>query len=285
MKNLKSIRQLNLLWVAVLLSFASGCGSGSSSGGGGSQNAVGPISGNWQISLQKSQDQQPKELSGFLSEDTQGNVTGQMAFTQVPATPCSGIGAASGSINSAGSISLTVAPTGVSIDLTGTVNSNLSYMSGQYNIATTGCTGGEIPQSGSWTADLVQPFNGSILGTFDSTEVDGDTFPISGQVNQGQSNGSSSAPLTGNLSISGSSCFTSANISGQISGTGVVINLASSDGTQVGQILGSSSYDGTSLTGSYTILPQTTPGSQCTKGDFGAVCLGLNTKTAPTCGS
>lgn len=101
---------------------------------------------------------------------------------------------------------------------------------------------------------------------------------ISGQVNQAQNSGGSYAALTGNLAITGSSCFTSATISGQISGTAVVINFASSNGMQIGQITGAASTTSgtTQLTGKYNIVPQNGPAeTPCREGDSGSVSFTL----------
>jgi hypothetical protein len=112
---------------------------------------------------------------------------------------------------------------------------------------------------------------GSIQGTFVSNKLGG-TYPISGKVTQGANSGNSSTPLSGNLSIVGSPCFTTSVISGAISGTSVVIIFSESDGTEIGQISGTSSFNGTSLTGSYKTLRQNTPpGTPCHAGDTGTV--------------
>jgi hypothetical protein len=93
-------------------------------------------------------------------------------------------------------------------------------------------------------------------------------------VSQAQNSGGSYAALTGTLDITGSSCFTSAAISGQISGTAVVINLATSNGVQIGQVNGTAttSMGTTSLAGKYNIVPQNGPaGTACREGDAGTV--------------
>lgn len=230
-------------------------------------------SGNWQMSLEKTGAKTAsKQLSGFLLDNSQGVLTGSMIVIDYP---CSGVGAANGAITQS-SISLTVNPTGLTINLQGTLGSGSSSMSGSYTILSSGCTGTHTqPEGGSWKADLVQPFTGNIRGTFTSTKF-GTTFPISGSITQGQNNGGTYAALTGSLDISGSSCFTSASISGEISGTSVLINFGSSDGTQIGQVSGTSSLDGSSLTGRYTILPQNSaPGTPCREGDVGSVSFTL----------
>ena len=233
----------------------------------------GQISGNWQISLQRTNSKlAPKPVSGFLQQGSGTSVTGNMMVTNVP---CSGTSQVTGTADQA-DVSLTMNPNGTSLSLTGKIGSTPGTMSGTYVLLSTGCRGSASnpSQSGSWTGNLVQPLQGTLQGTFVSNTLG--SFDVSGQVSQGQSNGSSNAPLTGNLSITGSSCFSTATITGLISGTAVAINLADSVGTEIGQISGTSSLDGKSLTGTYKIVPKTGPsGTPCLEGDNGTITLTL----------
>jgi hypothetical protein len=245
--------------------------------GGGSSNspAASAVSGNWQMNLQKSDSKlAPKNLSGFLAENADGTVTGNVLVSDIP---CSGIGAVNGSVSQP-NVSLVVSPNGLTVNLTGQIGTGSTSMSGNYTILSSGCGGSQSgPQSGSWTANQVSPFTGNISSgsTFTSRKF-GATYPISGNVSQGQNNGSSYAPLTGNLSIKGSSCFSSATMSGLISGISVVLNFANASGTELGQISGTSSLDGTSLKGTYKVVPQNSPpGTPCREGDIGSVTLML----------
>jgi hypothetical protein len=264
------MQQFRFAPVLLMLFYMTACGGSSQS----ANSAAGAVSGNWQMSLQKNNSKlKPNTLSGFLLEDAAGTVTGNVILTYVP---CSGVGAASGAVTQP-NISLTVSPNGTTLSLTGTVGSDLSSMSGDYTMLSTGCSGSQnLPsQTGTWKANLVKPFSGNIQGTFTSTTL-GTAFPISGQVSQGPNTGGTYAALTGNLAITGSSCFSSASISGVISGTAVAINFSASNGTEIGQITGTSSLDGTSLSGSYKIVPQgTLPGTPCRGGDTGTVSLTL----------
>jgi hypothetical protein len=76
--------------------------------------------------------------------------------------------------------------------------------------------------------------------------------------------------LTGNLSATGY-CFATANITGVVSGTTEVISLVNPAGVQIGQMNLTSSTDGTTLTGSYNLLPQPEP--PCGDGTSGTVTL------------
>jgi hypothetical protein len=247
-----------------------GCGGGSSNSN--SSPSLGSISGNWQMSLQKSNSTlQPKTQSGFLVQNG-GNVAGSVLFTDIP---CSGIGGVTGTVSGT-DVSLVVDPVGVEVNLSGTVGSGQTAMSGNYTILSTGCSGTETaPQTGTWTASLVSPFSGNIQGTFASTPHS-TTYAITGSVKQGSNTGVSTAPLTGTMNATGY-CFAAANITGSIGGTAVVIDLADTDGVEVGQIIGTSSLDGTSFTGTYQILGlgSTVP-PPCGDGDSGAVTFSLS---------
>ncbi|HTC49484.1 MAG TPA: hypothetical protein VK722_19340 [Candidatus Aquilonibacter sp.] len=247
-----------------------GCGSGSSNSN--SSSSSGSISGNWQMSLQKSNSTlQPKTQSGFLVQNGE-NVGGSVLFTDIP---CSGIGNVTGTVSGT-DVSLVVDPVGIEVNLSGTVGSGQTSMSGNYTILSTGCSGTETaPQTGAWTANLVSPFSGNIQGTFVSTPHSA-TYAITGSVKQGSNTGVSTAPLTGTMSATGY-CFATANITGSIGGTAVVIDLADTDGVEVGQIIGTSSLDGTSFAGTYQILGlgSTVP-PPCGDGDSGTVTFSLS---------
>ena len=294
------MRWFGLTILALCLSCIASCGGG----GSGSDPAGAAVSGNWEISLQgsgsmvaeKMRERQLRAarlpaggmrlpgakadfdspdvvadvnyLSGFLVEGTDGVVTGSALFS---AKPCSGVGEVSGSVNET-AVSLTVSPNGVTVNLTGLVGAGATTMNGSYTMLSSGCGGSQSnPQAGSWTANLVSPLMGNIQGTFVSTKS-ATTYPIAGKIAQGPNSGSSNAPLTGSLNITGSPCFTASTISGAISGTAVVIIFNGPNGTEIGQISGTSSLNGTALTGSYKIVPQNTPpGTPCHAGDAGSV--------------
>ena len=253
-------RNLGTGWIAFCL-FMIGCGGGSGSSD--PPSAAWPISGNWQMEMQKSSTA-TRTQSGFLLEKNNA-VSGSLIFA---GTTCAGMGNVSGTV-SGSDVSLSVEPTGLSIDLTGTLGPDKASMSGNYAMLAAGCG---KPETGTWTAALIKPLNGSFQGSFVSTRS-GTTFPASAQIGQGANVGTASAPLTGTLSITGSSCFTTANISGLISGTSVVLNFGESAGTQVGQVTGTSTPDGTSLSGTYSIPEQGAPGAPCHAGDIGTFTL------------
>jgi hypothetical protein len=244
----------------------SGCGSNS-----GKAPSSGSISGNWQMSLQKDgSTNAPRSQAGFLIQNSDV-VTGGMMLTDIP---CSGVGSVSGTV-SGSAVSLTLNPTGVVVNLSGIIGSDQASMSGNYTILSTGCSGSQsAPINGTWTADLVAPVTGTAQGSITS-KPHGTTFSLTGQLSQGANTGDSISSITGNLSFTGY-CYTTATVLGSISGTSVALDLVNTDGTEIGQITGTASLDGTSLTGTYSVRGQGAGASQdCVDGDSGTVTLTL----------
>jgi hypothetical protein len=253
-----------LLCSAMLLA---GCGSTSNNTSNSSSSAPDVLSGNWQMSLLPTGKTLAKTQSGFLVQ-TGNNVTGRVMVLD---SPCSGVGDVSGTIDGTG-VSLSVSPTELDIVLTGSVGSDQKSMSGNFTLQQNGCSGtSSAPLSGTWTADLVAPLNGKIQGTFTSKE--GVTYPVAGQISQGPNTGTSTAILTGNFTVSGY-CFFGAGFTGTVSGTALVLNLLNPDGSQAGQMTGSNSTDGTSISGKYNISAEgDTP--PCKGGDGGTFSFSL----------
>jgi hypothetical protein len=256
----RSMKRRTIL-VLAMLGTTAGCGGGSSAPVG-----TGILTGNWQMTLQKSDSTlKPKTQSGFLLQQND-TVTGNVSLR---ATSCSGIGGVTGQV-SGSTVSLSVAPTGLLVNLSGTIGSDQASMSGSYAILSQGCSGaGLAPETGTWTANLLKPLNGGFQGTFTSNRV-GD-LQVTGKVSQSQNGGSSSAPLAGNIAVAGY-CFASASLYGSISGTSVVLSMLDPDGMQIGQVIATSSLDSKSLTGTYRVLQQTGK-PPCGSGDAGTVTL------------
>jgi hypothetical protein len=265
-------RQVAILLLAWLL-LMSACGTSNTA----STGSTGSISGNWLIGLTDTADTKASiTQSGSLLENNDV-VTGSLIFTD---SPCSGVGSVQGSVTGS-AVSLTVNPTGTEINLTGAMGSDSSCaskqacMGGTYTTLSMGCTAGKtIPSTGTWTATLISPLNGNIAGSLISNK--GSTYTVTGQVSQGANSGSSSTPLSGSLTFSAGFCYAAANIVGSISGTSVVMNLVDSDGTQIGQAMATSSFDGTLLTGTYQYLGQGTGATkECTSDGTGNVTLAI----------
>lgn len=257
--------QCRIAFLVALSLLTSACGSANS------KSSSELISGNWQMNLVPTRGKVTIiSQSGFLLQND--NVIIGSMFLGYPS--CTGVGSVAGSISGT-NIEFTVDLAGLTVNLSGALGSDQASMSGAYDILVSGCQGSETntpPETGSWTANLVKPLNGNFQGTFMSKSLQ-TLLPVTGQVTQGQNTGLSDTSLTGNLSISGY-CFTGANISGLVSGTNVVIFLADPSGVQIGQVMGTSTVDGTSVTGTYEILPQGST-KACSDGDHGEVALTL----------
>jgi hypothetical protein len=120
----------------------------------------------------------------------------------------------------------------------------------------------------------VAPLQGTLQGTFTSNKT-GDVWPITGKIDQGQNTGISNTTLTGNVAITGY-CLAGATISGVVSGTNVVMELVNSSGVEIGQVSGTSALDGSSVKGTYMIIPQGPGNAQpCANGDSGTVTFTL----------
>jgi hypothetical protein len=188
--------------------------------------------------------------------------------------PCSGVGSVTGSV-SGDSVSLAISPVGTSVSLSGTIANPPTSLSGTYTILSLGCAGSQTaPQVGNFTANLVKPVSGNITGTFAAGDSNL-TYAVTGTVTQGANAGQDSTPLTGSLTFTGF-CYASANIVGSISGTAVVMNLVQADGTQIGQVIGTASLDGTLVTGTYDYIGLGAgAGSNCVDGDSGTVTFAI----------
>src|ERR1700730_1741178 len=180
--------------VLVLSLLMAGCSSNSSKS---DPAGNGPLTGNWQMSLQPSNTKlKPNPQSGFLVQSSD-LVTGSVSVTDAP---CSGVAPVSGTVTG-NTVSLTLSPAGIEISLDGNLGSGNTSMSGTYNILSTGCSGTETaPQSGTWTANQVSPINGNITGTFTSNHS-ALSYSVTGMASQAANTGISSVALTGNLNV------------------------------------------------------------------------------------
>lgn len=248
--------QLRIALLLTLLLLLTACGNNDNKSS--SSSSSSSTSGNWQMSLQKSDSSlTPKTQSGSLVQ-TNDAIAGSVIFIDAP---CSGVGNVSGTVRGS-AVTLDVASTGLSVILDGTIAPGQTSMSGNYTILSTGCSGPQsAPQLGAFTANMVSPLSGNITGTFVSN-TGATTYAVTGQVAQGANTGDSTTPLTGSLTFTGF-CYATANIVGSISGTSVVMNMANANGAQIGQATGTSSLDGTLLSGKYQFLGQ---GSGAPKG-------------------
>jgi hypothetical protein len=258
------MRLITAVMLLACLAVLIACGGGNSS----SINPNGQISGNWQITLQRTPTSS-KTLSGFILQ-LSDSVTGGLMLSG----GCAGVGSATGTMTGQ-NISLDATVTGQALNLGGTVSSDGSTMTGTYTILASGCGNSE---TGTWSATRVKPLSGSFHGTLTSTRPSGIVSDVSGMITQGPNGGQSSAALSGTITSTNSPCFSSATLSGVISGTTVVIAITGTGDSALGQFFSlTTTTNGTSLTGKYSFLSQLQlpPGTPCRSGDAGNVSITL----------
>jgi hypothetical protein len=250
-----------VLWLASSL-LLTACGGGS----GNSASTDANLAGNWQITLQRQQSTTSKSESGFFVQS--GNsISGTLLLTGD--TDCAGIGSVQGQIDGT-NVTISVSQVGQTVNLTGSVGTaGSASLNGNYSILASPCGSTQV---GTWSATEVQALTGSFQAVFTSTDTSGVIFQSSGSLSEGPNTGSSFANLSGNMKSNDAACFSSANISGSISGTSVVLNLMSSEGVALGQIHGTTNTKANTITGVYDFLnPETPPLSGCQ--DFGTITV------------
>jgi len=305
-----------LLTLLAATTMLSACGGGSS---GGSENSE-TLSGNWQFTVANPPDGSfLGGLQGGFLLQTNGSVTGAAAYAvSLPLLPypCnSGSAQITGTI-SGQDVTLTAVAGTQTFTLTGMLSLDGSTMVGTY--ASTAGTAGDGAPCGTaqtelqWSAVLVPPITGPIQGSFHSTGgaagLDEQDFLVSGALSQAANTGGSNATVTGNLSFLNSTtnlidypCFTSAAVTGQISGNIVNLQIVGTDGStwgQIGEPAGSNGVTGVNpvtfasaqggyvLNGvgpSYLVATTACPGnlgSTTTAGDYGDICLALGSASA-----
>src|SRR5579863_532969 len=250
------MKTLVLVAVAVCLLSLTVCG-----GGGGNGNSTSSLlTGNWQASLKNSTTNAVKSESGFIIQS--GNfLSGNVLLTG--STACAGVGSAQGQLSGL-NVAIAVSQVGQTVNLMGTASSDGSTMSGNYTILASPCGNSQV---GTWTATQVHALTGSFQATFTSTKTTGLVFHFGGKIAQGPNNGGSTTTLAGNMTSPDAPCFSTASITGQISGTAIVFNLLSSEGVPLGQYSGTATTDATMITGGYNLQPQSASNSGCR--DFG----------------
>lgn len=243
----------------VLLILNSACG--------GSKQAAtgnGALSGNWQISLAGQTPAQPVIFTGFMLQ-TNNSVSGNLILgPSGNSTPCTGVNPIAGTVNGS-NVSLSINQFEQEISLQGTS----SPLAGQFSYQTGNCA--SSTDTGTWSAQQVQPLTGSFTGTFKSNVTQA-VLPVNGTLTQGSNTGSSTATITGTMQATGNNfCpyISQATVSGLISGTTVELSLYGPNGDLITQLgnLGQLNNgctaaacllvtpDATSLTGSYTFAP------------------------------
>jgi hypothetical protein len=216
---------------------------------GGSTTSTSPLSGNWQFALTNPATGAVKLESGFFLQSG-SLLNGNVLLTG--STVCAGVGSAQGTVTGP-NVSIAVSQVGQTINLNGMTEGSGSAMSGNYSIIGSACG---TTQVGTWTANQVAPLTGNFQATF--TQGGGGTVVIhfTGAITQGPNSGGSTTTLNGTMTSTDSPCFTDASITGQISGSAVLFNLADSEGITLGQFIGTVTKDASSITGTYDLFPQ-----------------------------
>jgi hypothetical protein len=213
-----------------------------------------PLSGNWQITLNRQTNPVPLTYTGFLLQ-TNNSVTGSLILGD----GCSGDGPVKGTINGQ-SLQLDVNEFGQNLTLTAALPSTGSastFLGGQFSTVTGGCT---YSSSGTWSAVQVAPITGPFHGKLVSSAGNG-TVDVAGTFTQGPNTGASYATLSATLSTTSVPPFCSyvatASITGVISGTTATLFFFDANGTQMNTfpLVATVALDGTSLTVDYFFLP------------------------------
>jgi len=241
--------------ISLFLFICIGCGSKSST------STNGPLTGNWQLNLTQNYPTPSAQLSasGFLvqaSNSLTGSVQGPVIIGASEFHECGGQGPLTGTI-SGQDVTFSLTPGGATLQFAGAISSDNTSMSGTYQGLSGACYN-QSSTSGTFTAQLVPPLNGSFTGTLNSGNymeaLNGSTTPVpvsvSGSFTQSPNADSSSATLTGTITAAGYPCFTTASMVGTISGQAVYLAIYSYNGQQIGTIgtLGSFGLPGSPAT-------------------------------------
>jgi hypothetical protein len=137
-------------------------------------------------------------------------------------------------------VTFSINPGGTVFDFTGTIASGNTSMSGTYSALGAACSD-EKAISGTFTAALIPPLNGSFTGTLsDSTYMAllnvSSPIAVTGSLTQSSNAGTSDATVTGTITATGYPCFETAYLTGTISGQSVYLNVFNYEGEQIGTL-------------------------------------------------
>jgi hypothetical protein len=234
----RSLRPLVTICLAVLLLVMAACGKGSTP-----PPTSGPLTGNWQLDLlqEEPRPQNSLSVSGFLVQ-AENALTGSVQVPPVAGQHnCGGIASVTGTV-SGQSVTLSVNEGGTTLNLTGTLSSDGKSMSGDYQGPGGGCF--TVPTTGTFNSFLIPPLNGNFTGTISNstymTLVTGASpaapIAVSGAITQSTNADASNATLTGTITAVDYPCFSTALLSGTISGQNVYLNIFGYNGVQIGTL-------------------------------------------------
>jgi len=256
------VKALTLATVVFLLTLTA-CG-----GGANSPNSAASLSGNWQMQLVRNPTFS-RSQSGFIVQSGK-MLNGGLTLSQNLLGNCAAAGPAQGQM-SGSKVAISVNETGQTVNLAGTVATDGSSMSGNYSILANGCGLSEV---GTWTGTKVKAVSGSFQATLSSSWRPNLVYQFTGTVTQGANTGAPNATLSGSMTSTNSPCFSNASLSGLISGTTLVLNPFAADGTALGQISGTVTTDGSTITGNYNFFNvNSTVFANCGGGDSGTISV------------
>jgi hypothetical protein len=180
-------------------------------------------------------------VSGFLAESNAA-LTGSVEVPPVAAHEnCGGIASVTGTVNGQ-TVTLVFNEGGTTLSLNGTISSDNTTMSGNYEGLGGGCF--TTATTGTWNALLIPPLTGNFTGTITNssymTLLTGESPPapiaVSGTISQTINSVGSSATLTGTITANNYPCFSTASLTGTISGQSVYLDLIGYNGLQIGTL-------------------------------------------------
>jgi len=226
--------------MTALLFAAESCGGGSSTP---SNTTSGPLAGNWQFFMVQGEPRPQSSFgaSGFIQQNSD-SLTGNIAFpaTQNTVNPnCGGVATMTGTV-SGSAVQLSFDVGGSSLTFTGTLAGDNKSMTGSYQGPGGGCF--THSTSGTWTALIVPSLNGTFTGELTNSTymeaLNGITpstpISITGSLVELQTTGASNATLSGTINAVGYPCFSSATVSGTISGENVYLTVFGYNGLAIG---------------------------------------------------
>lgn len=208
--------------------------------------------------------------AGFLVQ-TNNSLSGELLLSAQ--SQCAGLGSVQGTVKGS-NVAITLNQMGQVVSLTGVASNDGSSIAGTYSILGSSCAGNS--STGSWSASPVKPVTGSYQATFTSNNTLTGSYTAAVTVTQAPNTGLNTATISGTMTSTNAPCAQSVSIGGVVSGTSIVLNFLTSDGsTALGQFRGVTSVNATTLTGTYDFLAN----SNGCNGDGGTISI---VQQAPT---
>jgi hypothetical protein len=216
---------------------------GSGSGTGGNDVSFSLLD-NWQITMNSSVHPGTTGSAGglLINNGLTNTVSGDFANIQ---PPCSSTAKVSGTLNQR-AIKFSLDENGQSITLSGTINQNISAISGTYTASSGGCTKDD---AGTWNATRIP----SVTGTWSGTLTPGSSMEGPFQMLAPLTQDTLVGMVKGTATITGSPCFTSIALATPNFIAGQQLILTGQSGGANLQITGSVDLSGAWMTATYAI--------------------------------